>query len=141
MAGVPEPSALVAMQVHFLRALSVCLSVAFFATQVQGGPEVELSPALLKLFNPDRVHDALSCEVRRPASADGVKEDALFEHPMAPGHPARVDYDLDLPPASEATPLLLAFDIALSDGVNPGKGKDGGRFRVEADGQELFARE
>jgi hypothetical protein len=96
---------------------------------------------LLEAFKADLARQALSCEIRRPASAGGVKEDALFEHPLAPGRAARVDYDLDLPHASATDPLLLAFDIALADGIKPGSGEDGVRFIVELDGRKIFSRD
>src|SRR5437870_11841869 len=129
------------MKECFQRGLLIWWSVAAFTASAQDRPRVELAADLLALFEPDRAHETLSCEVRRPASASGVSQPALFEHPLAVGRPARVDYDLTLPPASAAEPLLLAFDIALSDGIKPGKTEDGVRFIVTADGREVFARE
>src|SRR5207249_3627596 len=107
--------------------------------RAQGRAEVLLD--LLDAFRPDAVRDALSCEVRRPASAAGVKEDALFEHPKEITRPARVDYRVTLPAITSDDLLLLVFDIALSDGIKPGTGEDGVRFSIEIDGKQYFARE
>src|SRR5690242_2444276 len=104
-------------------------------------PVVEVAADLIELFKPDLVQDALSCEVRQPASAGGVKQDALFEHPLAVGRPARVNYELDLTRTPAQGPLLLAFEIALSDGIKPGAGADGVRFVIQINGRQLFSAE
>ena len=64
-------------------------------------PTVEVVADLLDLFKAELVRDALSCEVRRPASAGGIKQDALFEHPRTPTRPARVNFQLHLPARPE----------------------------------------
>lgn len=102
-------------------------------------PRVEVVANLLETFNKASVRDSLECAVRRPATAGGVQENGLFEHPLNTARPARVDYDIALPSARPGERLLLAFEIALSDGVKLGTGEDGVRFVVELDGQQLFA--
>ena len=47
--------------------------------------------------------------VQGPASAGGVKQNALFEHPETPAKPARATYALQLPSVSLGEVLLLAF--------------------------------
>ncbi|HXT41375.1 MAG TPA: hypothetical protein VN887_15300 [Candidatus Angelobacter sp.] len=106
-----------------------------------GRPVVEVAADLIELFKPGLVQDALSCEVRQPASAGGVKQDALFEHPLAVGRPARVNYELDLTRTTAQEPLLLAFEIALSDGIKSGAGADGVRFVVQINGRQMFSAE
>jgi len=107
----------------------------------QGRPTVEVVADLLQSFKAELARDALSCEVRRPASAGGIKQDALFEHPQTAARPARVDYRLNLPSLSRSQLLLLAVDIALSDGIKPGADKDGVRFVVQIDGRTVFSHE
>src|SRR2546421_10264461 len=111
------------------------------AAHAQNQPRVDVVADLLNTFQPGNARDALSCEVRRPASAGGVKQDALFEHPRTAARPARVSYEIHLPSVSENQLLLLVFDLALADGIKPGTGEDGVRFIVQIDGQQSFARE
>jgi hypothetical protein len=99
---------------------------------------------LLETFEPTQAHDVLSCEIRRPATAGGVKKNGLFEHPLAVDKPARVEYNLTLPANESSDRLLLAFELALSDGIDfnkPGIVVDGVRFAVEVDGKRLFEQE
>ena len=77
---------------------------------------VELSAYLLDAFGSAQVTNASACELRRPASAGGVKQDALFEHPAVVGRPARVSYSLNLPAVEKGQLLLFAFDIGIAIG-------------------------
>jgi len=117
------------------RFLAVLLLTICFA-QAQG--TVDVVADLLNDFASARVRDTLSTEVRRPSSASGVKQDALFEHPLDGSKPARVEYDLSLPEVRDGNALVFAFDIAIADGIKQGTGEDGVRFRVEVDGRVLF---
>ncbi|MHB8520660.1 MAG: hypothetical protein ACYDH9_07865 [Limisphaerales bacterium] len=123
---------------HLILALALLLTATCLLS-AQIPPRVEVVADLLETFNPASVHDSLECAVRRPAIAGGVKENGLFEHPLNTAGPARVDYDIELPSALPGERLLLAFEIALSDGVKLGTGEDGVRFVVELDGHQLFA--
>jgi hypothetical protein len=107
----------------------------------EGESVVELSADLLEVFGSAHVTNSSSCELRRPASAGGVKQDALFEHPAAPGRPARVAYLLNLPVIEPGQLLLLAFDIGIADGAGQGAPADGVRFEVELDGQTVFEKD
>jgi hypothetical protein len=107
----------------------------------QAHPQVEVIADLLETFPAATVTHCLSCEVRRPASADGVKQPGLFAHPAAPDRAARVEYSLALPNSSKQEVLLLAFDTALADGVKLGSGEDGVRFQIELDGRRSFVTE
>ena len=108
---------------------------------VQAAPNVHIVADLLARFDSNRVTDSTSCLVREPANAGGVTKDALYEHPLTPARPARVTYELELPPAGTNERILLAFDIALADGIAWGKGEDGVRFEVEVEGKRLFSRD
>ena len=110
------------------------------APWVPGGGRVKIVADLVTLFAPGRAHDSLSSEVRRPAVAGGVKEDAIFEHPLNPGLEASIDYELVLPPVQTNETLTFAFDVALSDGIDLKQG-DGVRFSVRVDGEAVFARD
>ena len=73
-----------------------------------------------------------------------MKKNGLFEHPLAVDKPARVEYNLTLPANESSDRLLLAFELALSDGIDfnkPGIVVDGVRFAVEVDGKRLFEQE
>lgn len=114
------------------------LGLAALQAHAQLRPRVDAAVDLLEAFSSARVTDSAGCDVRRPGAAGGVKQDALFQHPHGPGRPARVRYELDLPAIGAGELLLLAFDIAISDGVKLGPQEDGVRFVVEVDGQRLF---
>ncbi|PYM12980.1 MAG: hypothetical protein DME18_10095, partial [Verrucomicrobia bacterium] len=121
---------------------SVVFAVAIvFDVRAQKPPTVEVVTDLLESFKPELAHDVLSCEVRRPASAGEIKQDALFEHPKSPSRPARINFQLRLPSVSENQLLLFAFDLGLSDGIKPGHGVDGVRFTIQVDGRQVFSRE
>ena len=107
---------------------------------VASGPGVKIVADLVALYAPGRVHDSLSSEVRRPAVAGGVKEDAIFEHPLNPGVEASIDYELVLPPVHTNETLTFAFDLALSDGIDL-KQCDGVRFLVCVNGDAVFAQD
>ena len=111
---------------------------------------------LIEIFPNAKVTNSSSTELRRPASAGGVKQDAVFEHP-SPGKPARVEFTIQLPSFAPAdrgaskpvgpvpspgasTPewLLFSFETALADGITLSPGVDGVRFSVEVDGQTVF---
>jgi hypothetical protein len=87
-----------------------------------------------------RVQDASAFEVRRPVPANGVLQNAFFLHPKAPGRPARAEVAVPLPRVPPGGRLLLAFDVALSDGIPMAEraGIDGVRFGVDVDGQPQF---
>lgn len=109
--------------------------------QQRPGATLEIVADLLEAFEGAQVRDSSSCVVRRPAVAGGVRRDGLFEHPATPERPARVEYAIELPLTGAEERLLLAFDIALADGVDfqrPGIVVDGVRFAVEVEGQRLF---
>ncbi|MBU6400158.1 MAG: hypothetical protein KGS61_07550 [Verrucomicrobia bacterium] len=120
------------------RALASAVVAVAQVWAVSGAPRVEVMADMLEAFAPGHAHDTLECAVRRPATAGGIQEDGLFEHPLNTRTPARVDYDLRLPACATNARLLLAFDLALSDGVKLGTGEDGVRFRVEIEGQTVF---
>src|SRR3989442_1684908 len=129
---------------NHLPALMLYLALAFGARaliRAEAKAIVELSADLLDAFGSAQVSNASSCELRRPASAGGVKQDALFEHPAAPGRPARVSYSLNLPAVEKGQLLFLAFDIGIADGARLGEPADGVRFEVELDGQKVFAKD
>lgn len=89
-----------------------------------------------------RVSDCVEFAPRASASAGGVQQPALFEHPATPARPARAEYDLDLPPVARGERLILAFSVALSDGVRfdvPGIIVDGVCFQVEVEGKLLYS--
>ncbi len=102
---------------------------------------VDLNADLLAAFDSAQVTHASSCELRRPASAGGVKQDALFEHPASVDRPARVSYALSLPAITEGDLLFFAFDIGLADGAQLNGPADGVRFEVELDGRKVFAKD
>jgi hypothetical protein len=125
------------------RAWKVTISLALMGAAcgpVRADGRVEIVADLLEAFGAAQVTNCSSCEVRRPAQAGGVKQDGLFEHPLAPARPARVTFALHLPRLEAAEVLLLAFDVALADGVRLGRGEDGVRFGVEVDDMPVFAR-
>lgn len=105
---------------------------------LHGAPKAEIVADLLELFPQATVTNSSSCELRRPASADGVKQDALFEHPSR-GKPARVEYQVALPPITTNELLLFSFETALADGITLSAGVDGVRFSVELDGAVVFS--
>ncbi len=105
----------------------------------QSPSTVEVVADLLEQFRPAQVKAGSSCEVRRPASAGDVKQDGLFEHPLGPNRPARIEYQFDLPALATNDLLLFAFDIALADGVKLTALEDGVRFIVELDGRQAFS--
>ena len=107
--------------------------------QAEPAPAVNLVADLLEAFDPGQVRDSASCEIRRPSSAGGVKQNALFEHPQTPAKPARVSYALQLPPVQPGEVLLLAFDIALADGTKLTPVDDGVQFGVEVEGERVFS--
>jgi hypothetical protein len=128
---------------HWLT-LTTYVALGFCAlTRIEAGSKavVELSVDLLDVFGSAQVTNASSCELRRPASAGGVKQDALFEHPAATGRPARVSYSLHLPAVEKGQLLLFAFDIGIADGAQLGEPADGVRFEVELEGQKVFAQD
>jgi hypothetical protein len=114
-------------------------SGAVFAAGPAGGASVEVAHDLLERFTPALSRTAAECTLRRPASAGGVKQNGLFAHPDGV-RPGRVEYALDLPAPGAGEALLLAFDIALHDGVKLKPADDGVRFVVEVDGREIFSR-
>src|SRR6185295_3990886 len=96
---------------NHLTALTRCLAFGFYALariEAEAKAIVELSADLLDAFGSAQVTNASSCELRRPASAGGVKQDALFEHPAAVGRRARVSYALNLPAVEKGQVLLFA---------------------------------
>lgn len=101
---------------------------------------MEIVTDLLNVFEPSLAKNSSETVVRRPAIAGKIREDGLFEHPKIIGQPARVDFEISLPQLSQDDCLLFAFDIALADGIQFGKGEDGVGFSVEVDGQEKFRR-
>ena len=108
---------------NHLTALMLYLALAFDArgpNQAEAEAIVELSADLLDAFGSAQVTHASTCELRRPASVGGVKQDALFEHPAAVGRPARVSYSLSLPAVEKGQLLLFAFDIGIADGARLG---------------------
>lgn len=87
------------------------------------------------------VQDASTVEVKDATPAGGVLQSALFEHPRAVGRPAQVTFPLRLPRMARGERLLLAFDVALSDGVpwktaNPAP--DGVGFAVRVNGKLAY---
>ena len=127
---------------NHLTALMLYLALAFGGRgpiQAEAKAIVELSADLLDAFGSAQVTNASSCELRRPASAGGVKQDALFEHPAAVGRPARVSYSLNLPAVERGQLLLFVFDIGIADGARLGEPADGVRFEVELEGEQVFA--
>jgi hypothetical protein len=96
---------------------------------------------LLEAFQPSLARDSSESAVRRPATAGKVRQNGLFEHPRAVGRPARIDYQFDLPAVVTNDLVLFAFDIAIADGIQSGKGADGVRFSIELEGQQVFTRE
>jgi len=109
--------------------------------QAQAPPRVEVALDLLEAFSSAQVRDSSSCEVRRPGVAGGVRENGLFEHPLAPDRPAQAEYQADLPQVKPGERLLLAFDIAIADGVPFGQAgvvADGVGFIVAVEGKKLF---
>jgi len=127
---------------NHLTALTRCLAFGFCALariEAEAKAIVELSADLLDAFGSAQVTNASSCELRRPASAGGVKQDALFEHPAAVGRRARVSYSLNLPAVEKGQLLLFAFDIGIADGARLDEPADGVRFEVELEGQKVFA--
>jgi hypothetical protein len=119
-------------------AAGVLLFAATISVLAQSPPRVNVVADLLEAFDPNQAHDTLECAVRRPASAGGVKENGLFEHPLNTEKPARVNYRIDLPATKNGELLLLAFEIALSDGIKLGSGEDGVRFAIEVSGRTAF---
>lgn len=107
------------------------------AVVTRAAPTAEIVHDLLELFPQATVADCSACELRQPASADGARQNALFEHP-SPGKPARVAYVLPLPSLNASELLLFSFETALADGITL-SAADGVRFAVELDGQEVFA--
>jgi hypothetical protein len=105
--------------------------------QAQTKPTGEVVADLLEAFSSAKVEDSPACEVSS-STAGGVKQDALFEHPLRPGRPARVTYALELPPGEDQV-LLFAFDTAIADGAKFEQGADGVLFTVEVNGQSLFS--
>ncbi|HVK04133.1 MAG TPA: hypothetical protein VM490_11700, partial [Armatimonadaceae bacterium] len=87
-----------------------------------------------------RLRDASAAEVRRPVPADGVLRDAFFLHPETPGRPATAEVSVSLPRVPRGGRLLLAFDVALSDGIPVGErpGIDGVRFGVDVEERPLY---
>jgi hypothetical protein len=114
--------------------------ITMVGLQAQNRPQVEVIADLLELFDPARVMNSSSSEIRRPATAGGVKEDALFEHPAGVDRPAQIQYQIDLPAVKRGDLLLLAFDIGLADGIKLGGQEDGVRFAVELEGERIFVR-
>ncbi|HZO84416.1 MAG TPA: hypothetical protein VFC26_04340, partial [Verrucomicrobiae bacterium] len=104
---------------------------------VRAAPNAEVLSDLLELFPKATVTNSSSTELRRPASAGGMKQDALFEHP-AHGKPARVEFKVALPRPGSGELLLLSFETALADGITLSPGVDGVRFAVEIDGKRIF---
>src|SRR5438876_9008968 len=105
---------------NHLTALMLYLALAFGGRgpiQAEAKAIVELSADLLDAFGSAQVTNASSCELRRPASAGGVKQDALFEHPAAVGRPARVSYSLNLPAVEQGHLLPSAFHFAIPAGA------------------------
>ena len=123
--------------------LTICLAPGFCALgqiEAEAKAVVELSADLLDAFSSAQVTNSSSCELRRPASVGGVKQDALFEHPAGAGRPARVSYSLNLPAVEQGQLLFFAFDIGIADGARLGEPADGVRFEVELEGQQVFAK-
>jgi hypothetical protein len=116
----------------------LCAEVMLAAAPA-GGTSVEITHDLLERFTPSLSRTTAECAVRRPASAGGVKQNGLFAHPDG-ARPGRVEYAFDLPASGPGEALLLAFDIALHDGVKLKPADDGVRFVVEVDGGEIFSR-
>ncbi|MEO8425506.1 MAG: CARDB domain-containing protein [Verrucomicrobiota bacterium] len=133
---------------NFLEWRGICAIAALaglgFISKPEAVPSAEVVADLLETFDPTLAREVLSCEIRRPATASGVKKSALFEHPLAVDKEARVEYKLTLPANESGDRLLLAFELALSDGIDfnkPGIVVDGVRFAVEVDGERLFEQE
>ncbi len=125
---------------RFLIAVLAALGVVF-PTNAQTSAQVEVIADLLEQFDPARALETSSTAIRRPAIAGGVKQNGLFQHPRSVERPARVTYPIALPPLEPNDLLLLAFDLALADGIQFGKGEDGVRFAVEIGGQRVFAQD
>jgi hypothetical protein len=125
----------------FSRTGGLVLALSTLLNSATAQPVVQIVGDLIELFPTARTNGCLECEPRPAASADGVKLPALFEHPASASTPARIQYELPLPALTPGEHLLFAFEVALSDGVQPGRGMDGVRFAVEADGERLFTRE
>lgn len=103
-------------------------------------PVAEVVLDLVEAFVSAQVPNPKLTELRRPARAGGVAQDALFVHPVAPNKPGRVAYTVELPKTTSDDLLLLVFQIALADGVPLQPEEDGVRFGVEVEGQRVFAR-
>lgn len=123
----------------FFSSLVLIISILPTARSLHAAESLAVVADFLERFNPKQVYESAATELRRPASAGGVKQNGLFEHPKVPGTPARVRYALELPTLSADELLLLAFDIAISDGVTWGQGADGVRFALEINGRQVFA--
>ena len=111
--------------------------IVFPPMLLQAAQKAEVVADLLELFPKATVTNSSSTELRRPASAGGVKQDALFEHP-SPRKPARVEFQIDLPKISSRDLLLFSVETAIADGVDLTKGADGVRFIVEVNGKQIF---
>src|SRR5689334_9669780 len=123
------------MQCRLVLGLFLCMmSARSFA-----GDRVIVVADLLEAFPTASVTNCLSCELRAPGVAGGVKQDALFEHPAAPGTPARVEYRVALPGNEGNDQLVLGFEVALADGVKPASGEDGVTFKVAVNEREVFS--
>lgn len=124
---------------------SLCVGVLLARALVGGAaeskPRVEIVHDLLVAFDASQVRDALKCEVQRPATAGGIRQNALYQHPKFVERPAQVGFDLDLPNVRADELLVLAFDMGLTDGIVFGAAEDGVRFGVEVNGQKVFSRD
>src|SRR5688572_12548984 len=109
------------------------------ASVLHAAPKAEIVADLLELFPEATVSNCSSCELRRPAAVGGVKQDALFEHP-SPAKPARVEFQISLPPITAGELLLFSFETALADGITL-SAADGVRFSVEVNGAQQFVEE
>lgn len=120
-------------------AASLLLACSFRSAAASAAEAQEVLD-LLEAFGSAQVAHPKLTELRRPARAGGVAQDALFVHPAAPNKPGRVAYTVELPKLASDELLLLVFQIALADGVQLRAQEDGVRFGVELEGQRVFAR-
>ena len=118
------------------RVILSCLLLVLPAA-AKAAATADVAADLLDAFPGARITNSSSTELRRPASAGGVKQDALFEHP-SPGKPARVEYRIQMPELNSAEFLLFSFETAIADGVTLGPAVDGVQFSVEVDGETVF---
>jgi hypothetical protein len=126
--------------VHFLAGFVALLFLSPLLLRAAQPAVVSVVQDLLETFPSARVQDTAEATVRRPVSAGGREQPALFEHPKEGGRPAQVNYEIALPKIGPNDLLLLAFQVGLADGIEFGQGEDGVRFRVEIEGRPQFSR-